>query len=331
MMNKVFLTTIALLLAGIAQAQFAPQTPLPGSGAVAADDPRIIAWASDCSLQRGWLDIADKSLGQPELGDATAATGAYDLSLVSLGDSGVAVLTFEDAIRNGDGPDFVVFENGFANPLNPAEAYLELAFVEVSSDGEHFVRFPAISHIQDTVQVDNFTYTDASLLRNLAGTYIAGYGTPFDLEDLADSAGIDLNRITHIRIVDVIGTVDPAHASFDSEGHIINEAYPTPYPSGGFDLNAVGVINNTAAISIEPLWAGRFHYYPNPAQDMLYLEADGHSAYTYYMSDITGRTLLLQGNMKDHAAIDISALTTGVYLLHVSSGSRSMTYKISKM
>jgi len=328
-MKKTGFTFLTVLLAGLAHAQFSPQATLPGSDAIAADDPRIIAWANGCSFQRGWLDIADKSLGQPELGDATAATGSYDMSLLSLGDSGVAVLTFEDAIRNGDGPDFVVFENGFANPLNPAEAYLELAFVEVSSDGEHFVRFPAISHTQDTVQVDNFTYSDASLLHNFAGKYIAGYGTPFDLEDLADSAGIDLNRITHIRIVDVVGTLDTAFAHYDSEGHIINEAYPTPYPSGGFDLNAVGVINNTAAISIAPVWASSFHFYPNPVQDMLYLKTGDHNAYTYYLSDITGR-VLLQGDMKDQATLDVHSLTSGLYLLHIRSGGHSMTYKVSK-
>lgn len=329
-MKKTGFTFLTVLLAGLAHAQFAPQATLPGSDAIAADDPRIIAWANGCTLQRGWLDIADKSLGQPELGDTAAATGPYDLSLLSLGDSGVAVLTFEDAIRNGNGPDFVVFENGFANPLNPAEAYLELAFVEVSSDGEHFVRFPAVSHTQDTVQVDNFTYSDASLMHNLAGKYIAGYGTPFDLEDLADSMGIDLNRITHIRIVDVIGTLDTAFANYDSEGHIINEAYPTPYPSGGFDLNAVGVINNDAPIAIEPLWAGSFHYYPNPVQDRLYLKTGDSRTYTYRLTDITGREML-QGNMKDEAAINMFALPAGLYLLHIRSGGRSMTYKVSKM
>lgn len=328
-MKRSGLTFLTTLLAGFAYAQFPPQATLPGSDAISADDTRIIAWANGCEVQRGWLDIADKSLGQPELGEASAAIGPYDLSLLSLGDSGVAILTFEHAIRNGEGPDFVVFENGFANPLNPAEAYLELAFVEVSSDGENFVRFPAICRTQDTIQVDNFTYTEASQLHNLAGKYIAGYGTPFDLEELADSSGIDLNNITHVRIVDVIGTLDSTYASFDSEGRIINEAYTTAYPSGGFDLNAIGVIYNNAPIGIKPLWAENFQFYPNPVQELLYLKAGDHHVYTYYLLDITGR-IMQQGEMKGHATLDIHSLNTGLYLLRICSNGQSITYKVSK-
>jgi len=51
--------------------------------------------------------------------------------IVSLGDSGVADVTFAGAIYNGPGADFAVFENGFLNATNDSLAFLELAFVEV--------------------------------------------------------------------------------------------------------------------------------------------------------------------------------------------------------
>ena len=31
----------------------------------------------------------------------------------------------------------------------------------------------------------------------------------------------------------------------DAEGHLINDPYPTDYETGGFDLDAVGVLNQT--------------------------------------------------------------------------------------
>ena len=54
-----------------------------------------------------------------------------------LGDDGSLVLTFPAPIADGAGPDFAVFENAFSTE------FLELAFVEVSSDGTNFTRFPA--------------------------------------------------------------------------------------------------------------------------------------------------------------------------------------------
>ena len=62
---------------------------------------------------------------------------------VSLGDGGTVVLTFPQPIGDVPGPDFAVFENGFKAFDN--SFFLELAHVEVSSDGVNFYRFPSSS------------------------------------------------------------------------------------------------------------------------------------------------------------------------------------------
>ena len=88
---------------------------------------------------------------------------------------------------------------------------------------------------------------DPSNVRNLAGKYLAGFGTPFDLAELRNASPLlDIQRITHVRVIDVVGTNDPALASFDAEGHIIIDPYPTPFFSGGFDLDAVGAFSQTS-------------------------------------------------------------------------------------
>lgn len=223
----------------LSQAQFAGPVGSPTTTAIHKDSNAIVAWATNCVVQRGYLDIADPGLGMASFGDASMAIGpSGNNGVVSLGDSGVAVLTFLNPITNGPGVDFVVFENAFN------DEFLELAVVEVSSDGENYVRFPATSNTPNDMQVGPFeNYADATLLNNLAGKYREFYGTPFDLDELTGSPNLNLNAITHVKIIDVVGTIDPQYAFYDQAANAINDPYPTAFSSGGFDLDAVGVIN----------------------------------------------------------------------------------------
>lgn len=219
------------------QGPYAPPAGQPGSTAIHKDSNIFAGWATNCTVYRGYLDIAIPSLGRATAGTPVNAIGKSGVNgTVSLGDSGVATVSFNGPIFNGPGPDFAVFENSFDGK------FLELAFVEVSSDGNNFTRFPAVSLTQDTVQINNAGQIDATNIYNLAGKYKAQYGTPFDLEELKGTPGLDVNNITHIRIVDVVGSIDTNYAGFDSQDHIINDPYTTAWNTGGFDLDAVGVI-----------------------------------------------------------------------------------------
>ena len=332
-MIRVFIFISFILAFGLnkASAQFAPQVPLPGNEGIIASSPLFQDWVSGCTLYRGWLDIADKSLGQPTIGSESDVYGQPGSGLLSLGDSGVAVVTFNHSIFNGVGPDFAVFENAFANPQNDTFAYLEFAFVEVSSDGVTFVRFPASSTMQDTTQMDNFTYADARFYHNLAGKYVSGYGTPFDLEELKGVPGLDVNNITHVRIVDAIGSIDPLYASHDKDGNVINDPYPSAFPSGGFDLKAVGVINsNQPPTAIrESLNALQLKVYPNPATAVINIVSENNNPLHYKLMDISGRKVL-DGNMVKSASISISQQVPGLYLLHISNDEGYNIIKISK-
>jgi hypothetical protein len=218
-------------------AQFPGAAGTLGSTAIHQDSDHFVGWANDCVAEPGYLDIADKSLGFANNGNGQSCIGRPGLNVLSLGDSGIATLTFEAPIYDGEGFDFAVFENAFS------DYFLELAFVEVSSDGLKFERFTAVCNQQDTLQQGAFDdISDPTKINNLAGKYRAQFGTPFDLSDLANSSNIDLSSITHIRIVDAIGSLEPEHAQLDHLGNAINDPYPTDFDFGGFDLNAVGVI-----------------------------------------------------------------------------------------
>lgn len=236
---------------------YAPASGLPGSTAIAMpSDPNdtsvFKSWANGVTVRRGYIRIDNPSLGYVSHGDPIDALGIAQgldtTGVVSLGDAGTSVLTFDEPIANGPGPDFAVFENGFVpNPSEPNIMFLELAFAEVSSDGIHYERFPAVSLVQTETQISGYGFAgkiDTTDIHNFAGKYKRGQGTPFDLAELQDVNDlVDVTEIRYVRIVDVVGTLLSEYARYDSQGNIINDPWTTDFSTGGFDLDAVGVIH----------------------------------------------------------------------------------------
>lgn len=324
-MIRSIISLALILVSYVAQAQFAPAAGMPGSTAIHKDSSAFKAWASACSLQLGWQDIADTTLGKTSVGDSTSAVGVANNTIVSLGDGGMATLAFDKPIENGAGFDFAVFENGFTT--GGGKAFLELAFVEVSSNGVDFIRFAATTHIQDTTQLA-MEGVDCVLLNNFAGKYVSGYGTPFDLEELANEPNLDVNNITHVRIVDVIGSINDLYATYDSEGNKVNDPYPTAFPSSGFDLDAVGVINQKeTSTSIDDIAVMEVNVYPNPAKGVVHLSTNTTATSSLLLADLQGRTIK-SAAFNFHSSIDVSELNAGLYLLHITSGSKLSTTKL---
>ena len=301
-------------------AQYAPQVGVPGSTAISATSSLFTGWATQCLLKRGCLNIDMPSLGTASSGDSSMALGPADHYIVSLGDSGVATLSFASPLYDGPGADFAVFENGFANPANDSQAFLEFAFVEVSSDGIRYVRFPATSLVPVNTQIPAAgVYTYANLVNNLAGKYIANYGTPFDLQELADSPGLDVAHISYVRLIDVVGATS-GHSSYDKDGHIINDPYPTQFATGGFDLDAVGVIHQAAIshVGITSVTVScTITTFPNPATDVLNVSIGGElpGSLTASLTTITGKELLVQALPARMNRLDIAQLPPGTYYL----------------
>ena len=241
---------LGFLVAASAHAQFA-------STGISASDPSFTGWATGVSnLTRGPMNIANPSLGLASYGSSSDALGAPDGSVVSLGDGGSITLTFDKPIMNGAGADFAVFENGF---LSSGLVFAELGFVEVSSNGTDFFRFAATSLTQTASQVAAFGTLDPTKIHNLAGQFPANQGTPFDLDELTGvSPLLDVNAVSFVRVVDVVGSLNDAYATYDSLGNKINDPWSTPFASSGFDLDAIGVIHavpEPASLIALGLWA----------------------------------------------------------------------------
>lgn len=287
-----------------------------GCQAIKYDDAAILGWATSCVVTRGYQNI-EQAGDLASYGTDNDAVGASSEStsegMVSLGDGGYAVLTFGMPITNGEGYDFAVFENA----LN--HTFLELAFVEVSSDGEHYYRFPSVSNTQTEQQITNGGAVDATKINNLAGKYIVGWGTPFDLEELAGYSNLDINNVTHVRIVDVVGSINPLYGTTDKNGHLINEPYPTPFASSGFDLSGVAVMNGWTPTAVNNYQQEiSFMAYPNPCQNVLNVSNVSVNE-PISLFNAMGQQIWSGMTQDTYFQLDMQAYPAGMYMLQIGT------------
>jgi hypothetical protein len=324
-MRKLFFILMAMVPVA-AWAQFAPAQDKPGTTAMHADSSAFVAWATGCTVERGPMRVDKPENGLASYGADSLALGmpggTYDV--VSLGDGGSATVTFASPIFNGPGPDFAVFENGFANAQNPDTWALELGFVEVSSDGENFFRFPAVTHVQTDTQLGNGGSINPAQIHNFASKYGAFYGTPFDLDEVEDNALLDKNNVTHVRIVDVIGDIDPEYASYDAEGHIVNDPWPTAFASSGMDLDAVGVIHDLAHSDVHENVADVISLYPNPVKDFLTIKVESFQSVEVF--SVIGQQVMTSTEQ----VIDLDGLQQGVYFVRIVADGKSFVKCVVK-
>lgn len=331
-MKNIFIAA-AFLSAHFLMAQsYAPQAGVAGSTAIPANSTLFKSWATGVTIVRGPQQINGTSGALANAGADTSAIGASNGSIVSLGDGGTATLTFAKAITNGSGFDFAIFENGFASNQT-GKAFLELAFVEVSSDGVNFFRFPShnqypADYVQNAPDMGGSGYAsmDASYLNNFAGKYTSGFGTPFDLSDLPDTPLLNKAQITHVKIVDVVGTNIDGYRTFDSFGNVAIDPFPTPFGSSGFDLDAVGVINefNVLSTAENQKAETKISLYPNPASELIKINTDKDVEVKIY--SVNG-ALVKQGKTVNKT-LNVSDLSNGNYIIQIDNNSNKQNLKL---
>jgi hypothetical protein len=227
----------------------------------------------------------DNALSAPAGGGLDqGATDTY-----SLGVGGTITLRLDPPALNGAGTDLIVCENPFY-VLGSQFAFVEAMYVEVSTNGVDFARFPS-RYVGPQALVPDFTGVSPAHYAGLAGVMpvsayppdvdpldvVAGGGDAFDLDALADhplvlSGAVDLRIIRYVRLVDVetgVGTDSQGTLIWDC-GHQI---------SGSADLDAVVAVN-----TIQNLIGGRPEVQVDLVNDVLVIrlaDIDG-------LSDIKG-------------------------------------------
>lgn len=174
----------------------------------------------------------------------------------SLGIGGALTLEFVPPIVDRPGADLIVAENPFRLAGNETNSFAEVAFVEVSSNGVDFVRFPA-RYFGAPGWPGAFGTVPIGSYSNLAGQtpmlatapgadpldLVEAGGDAFDLGDLLGeplvAAGlVDLQAIRRVRLVDV-----PSGVATDSVGTTIFDA-----GTGSADVDAVTAVHQQGAV-----------------------------------------------------------------------------------
>jgi hypothetical protein len=263
---------------------------------------KMIALIILCAVSNPWADgspaveygpgagygqayYPENILGPPDP-NATPSTPSYgENNLLTLGKDGWVVLEFIDnSIINGGGADFTVFEN----VMDTGSGYFqECAFVDVSQDGQSWIRFP----------------WDAATLEGLAGVMpttgedptdpgVSG-GDQFDLEILG------LDWIRFVRLTDCGDAV--------SDG-------------GLFDLDAIAAVNwstgieqyipSGAVLAVTSPFSGSFTVTTGKSGNLICYSIDGR---------IAGQWAVSEGS----SSIDASGLPAGVLLFALGNSSVS--------
>lgn len=165
-------------------------------------------------------------LGQPQ--GFGSALGSFDI--FSPGVGGSVVLRLTAVAKDGPGTDLIVYENPFFvhGGSSPTDTFIECLFVEVSSNGISFARFPTAyfgpvgPHLGPLGQMLG---VPSGWYRGFAGLYtvsagpildvdpldvVDGGGDAFDFADLANhplvlQGEVQLDHIRYVRLVDVQG------------------------------------------------------------------------------------------------------------------------------
>ena len=181
----------------------------------------VVAFTPGSNAGFGETELPGIVLGPP----GGEGSGNGSLSVLSLGVGGEIILAFhEQVIVDGDGPDFVVFENPFLIGGDPETPFAEFAEVAISLDGERWETFPCESRTEypwpgcaGWSVVEEYDVCTEQLVEGSTG------GDLFDLSEL----GVTRARFVRIRDLSETGGA----------------------PTAGFDLDAVGAFHLEADLA----------------------------------------------------------------------------------
>lgn len=148
-----------------------------------------------------------------------AGTSKGSTDVLSLGGGGEIAFGFGgNAIVDGPGADFIVFENSFYIGGDPMSPFAEPGTVSVSDDGQTWVDFPC--------QKDAYPYTGCAGWHPVISNPDNGI-SPFDPAtaggDAFDLADLGLSRARYVRVRDV--------------------SFYGAAPTEGFDLDAAAIVH----------------------------------------------------------------------------------------
>lgn len=243
--------------------------------------------------------IESRMLGIPQMTDAS--TPANNYPFYALGYGGTVTLKFPYTILNVAGADIEVFETTFGdNPTRSCASYPEKATFQGSADGSVWFDLNAVA-----------TADDAGLILCRDGKLMIPEG----------EAGLNYIKITDVTSPFGAGSTD----GYDIDGIV-----------GLGQCSSSNTDTRQIAPSTEDV-IGEGEYgieiYPNPASDIASISIDAKNNtdnYTITITDVMGRIVssdvINQGKASFIHNVNITDLTSGIYMVSVeSNGTREVT------
>jgi hypothetical protein len=233
----------------------------------------VVPVASAAAQNRFATSVVDYSPGpgvNPSFSDPLRALGGPrggglsngSLDVVTLGVGGSVTLGFDVTLVDGPGADLTVSENAFVAG-GPTAVFAEVAFVEVSTDGANFARFPTrysgpVGPLPPFGSSNMGTFGGlcgglpglANVAANLIDPFdcVVSGGEALDLAELSTDplvvqGLVDLQAIHFVRVVDV---AEGVHV--DSFG---NSIWDHGGATGSVDFDAVSVIHYAGGVAAD--------------------------------------------------------------------------------
>jgi hypothetical protein len=125
----------------------------------------------------------------------------------------------------------------------------------------------------------------------------------------------------------VVGSTDPTFGSSDAFGNLINDSYPTEFPAGGFDLDAIAVLHElpleiAPELAVESL---QLHVFPNPTRGEITIQSKSGGKISLY--NLLGQTLF-EDEIATTLTLDLRTYSASVLLLVVEFDGMSYTERI---
>lgn len=252
--------------------------------------------------------------GYPDTSAGFYVPSSNPYQILSLGLDGEIIVSFKNYfIKDGIGPDFVVYENAFFS-LGTGKIFCEPAIVSVSKDGNNFYTFP-----YDTLTLAGLAGTYPTIGEKFYTDFDSSGGNWFDLSD------INIDSIKYIKIKDISRMLkNPAHPRFD-------------FMVNGFDLDAIvlkNFISITTKISIkENQNNDGIYLYPNPISKSKNGNVNLKLNSAHYFQSITifnsiGQEIEKFNNLTPNEIfINISRYPTGIYFLNIKLKDKILTRK----
>ena len=140
-----------------------------------------------------------------------------------------------------------------------------------------------------------------------------------------------MNAITHVKVIDVVGCIQDSFATFDQLGNKINDPWNTPFASSGFDLDAVGVIEQSAASVETHIFSKNVQVFPNPTHTFVTIQFfENTLIQEINLINALGQISTISSEEKQNSqlSLDLSGYQPGMYYLNIQTTQGNITQRL---